>query len=85
MSDQTPRRNSAYVVLKMTNHESTEFAVVAESVPATNAESAVRTHLEGIAADERAQPVGGTYIAVPVRLWKPVVVKTATKTVIEIT
>jgi hypothetical protein len=69
------RDKTGYQVLKLidTSPGDKAWMLVAKPVQAANAQAAIR---------ERASTSGGTYVAIPARSWKPVTVKTETRTIV---
>lgn len=83
------RSDTAYVVLQLghaddgNGGEEEAWLIASESIQARSAEAAVRTYVEGMKADKLGAH-GVTLVAVPVRSWKPVVVKPQTVTTLVI-
>lgn len=84
------REKTAYHVLKQTNARDAipTFQLVGRDLTAPNAETAVRAYADRAAKAgnepqrENGELAEGTYVAIPTRSWKPITVKTETKTVV---
>jgi hypothetical protein len=66
---------TGYQVLKLVDISPGDKAwmLIDKPIKAANAQAAIR---------ERASTSGGTYVAIPARSWRPVTVKTETRTVV---
>jgi len=71
-----------YIILHASNEDST-WKLIGQ-VQARSAQSAIRERIDGV-AQSSAHYGDGTYVAVPVRSWQPVSVKTETKTQLRFT
>lgn len=78
------REKTGYVVLELNESSHSWKERGPGPYRAASAEAAIRAHLDRNPVDgkEFVNEGAGTYVAIPARSWKPVTVKTETKTVV---
>jgi hypothetical protein len=75
------REKTGYRVLQQDGNNWRDVGTVA----AANSDAAIRAHTAKVADDGTTLDGSGVFVAIPARSWKPVTVKTETKTVLTIT